>query len=394
MRPAEKRIDSLKWLMLTAVFVLSFALFYQLTLRPSSDISIHATWAAEGDFRDLTSFLHHGAHPMWHVLVAFTMLWGLPLEAASALITALSKAAEVWLIHRLMTTALGNRFSRNSVTLFALICAAVSCLCVPFYNPTVYLGVGTPNTWHSCTQLIAMVWMLLCVPYTARCFDHFKQLEPVHGARTLLPWHEPITLGVMLFLSLLAKPTFMQAFLPGACLFFLWQWICHPKNSRYFLQIVVCVLPSVIFMILQYLYYFGIIVPWQASMVLEVSLDKFVNAVIRVLLIQAFPIYTLWSCRKQKKDTLFWLTFAFNLAGIVEFLILGEDGRRSSDGNFGWGMMGASLMMWVVAMIRFLKDGKDNKPGLRTGAGWLLLLWHLSSGIYYIIYLFVSGKSL
>ena len=46
---------------------------------------IHATWAAEGDFRDPTSFVHHGAHPMWHVLVSVLLHLGLPLPAASAL---------------------------------------------------------------------------------------------------------------------------------------------------------------------------------------------------------------------------------------------------------------------------------------------------------------------
>ena len=74
--PRSRRGAALEALALAAVFFLSFALFYRLTLRPSSDISIHATWAAEGNFADLTSFLHHGAHPMWHVLVALVLLGG------------------------------------------------------------------------------------------------------------------------------------------------------------------------------------------------------------------------------------------------------------------------------------------------------------------------------
>ena len=391
MMTKTKPFDAVKWLMLAAVFVMSFCLFYLLTLRPSSDISIHATWAAEGDFRDLSTFVHHGAHPMWHVLVSFVMLLGVPLEVSSALVTAVCKTAGVWLIHRLLSAALEGRFSRNAATAFALIGSLVSAVCVPLINPTVYVGAGTPNTWHSCTQLIAVVFMFLCVPCTARMFDHFTELQPACGPRTLLPWREPVTLGVMLLLSLLAKPTFMQAFLPAACLFFLWQWIRHPHNSRYFLQVLVCVLPSIAFMIVQYMYYFGIIVPWQASMVLEVSLAKFATALLRVLLIQLFPLYTLWAFRSQKKDTLFWLTLLFNIVGIVEFIILGEDGRRTSDGNFGWGMMGASLMMWVVCLITFLRE-KKTRPQLVIGSS--LLGWHLVSGVYYIGYLFFTENVL
>ena len=395
-RAPQKRHDPGKWLMIAAVFVLSFLLFDQMILRTASDLSIHTTWAGEGDFRDPVSFLRHGAHPMWHALVVVVTLTGLPLRFSSALVTALCKAAEVWLIHRLLTVALHKRMSRSAITLFALICSVVTSLCVPFFNPRVYYDIGSPNTWHSLTQMIAMVFMLLCVPCTAYIYDRFEQLRPTLGEKTILPWKEPVTLGVMLFLSLLAKPTFMQAFLPGACLFFLVKWIQHPKNSRYFLQIVLCVLPSALFMIVQYMYYFGIIVPWQSSMVLEITADKFLYTGARILLMLGFPLYTLWCCRKQPKDTIFWLTLVFNAVAIAEFLILGENGRRASDGNFGWGMMGATLMMWVVCLIRFLReDGAFcRKPAARYCVGWGLLAWHALSGVYYIVYLFVSGNTL
>ncbi len=395
-RAPEKRFDPGKWLMLALLFVLSFAMFYQMTLRPSSDISIHATWASEGDFRDLTTFVRHGAHPMWHVLVSILLHLGLSLPIASALVTALSKVFIAWVTHRLMTIALHKHLSRAAITLMTAVCMCVSCLCIPFYNPKVYVGIGTPNTWHSCTQLMAMAFMLVCVPYTAWCYDCFTARRLREGQETRLPWLQAIVLGVLVFLSLLAKPTFMQAFLPAACLYFLVQWIRHPKNSRFFVQIILCVLPAVVFMILQYLYYFGIIVPWQSSMVLEVASGKALHVLIRVVLILAFPLYTLVLCRKQNADTTYVLTLIFNLVAIVEMLILGEDGRRAADGNFGWGMMGASLMLWVLCMIRFLKeDGVMKwKPKTKYTVGWALLGWHLISGLYYIGYLFISGAPL
>ena len=89
----------------------------------------------------------------------------------------------------------------------------------------------------------------------------------------------------------------------------------------------------------------------------------------------------------------------FDIVGVLEFLILGESGRRAADGNFGWGMMGAALMMWVVAMIRFAsavrqERTKDGRLRPRHITGTLLLGWHLVSGVYYIAYLFTSGSSL
>lgn len=379
------------------LFILSYQLFYALCLRPSSDISIHATWAAEGDFRDITSFFHHGAHPMWHVLVTLVLFTGLPLPAAAALVTALCKVAEFALVCRLFSAAMKDRFSEWGVVLAGMVCVLVSSLCVPIYNPTVYGGVGTPNTWHSPTQMIAMVWMLLCVPVTAKCYDDFIEAEKHQGSRAMIKWPLPILLGVMLIASLTAKPTFMQAFLPAACLFFLVMWIRHPKNSRFFLQIILCVLPSVIFMILQYMYYFGIIVPSQGDMVLEMSWAKLINGLTAVVLIQAFPLYVLAANRKAEKDTFFWLAVIMNLVGVLEYLILGENGRRAGDGNFGWGMMGAALMLWVVTLPRFLvamKTELAETHKLRSTflTGLLLLGWHLASGIYYITYLFTSAS--
>ena len=393
-RAPEKRFDPGKWLLLILTGIFSFALFMRLLQHPTSDISVHTTWAGECTFSDLTTFVRHGAHPMWHVLVTIVTLLGVPLNPASALVTAAVKVIEVWLIHRLLTVALHNHLSRGMISIFAAVCAGVMCLFVPFYNPTVYLGVGSPNTWHSCTQLMAQIFMLVCVPYTAWCYDCFTHRLIAQGQETRLPWMQAIVLGVLVFLSLLAKPTFMQAFLPAACLFFLWQWIRHPKNSRFFVQIILCVLPAVLFMIFQFLYYFGIIVPWQASMVVEASGNKLLDTLIRVVLMIAFPIYTMIACREEKADTTYVLTLVFNAVAIVEFLILGENGRRSADGNFGWGMMGAALMLWVVCLIRFLKAAGWKKSSKRHLIGWILLGWHLFSGVYYVIYLFVTGAAL
>ncbi|MDD3337147.1 MAG: hypothetical protein PHI98_16820, partial [Eubacteriales bacterium] len=298
---------------------------------------------------------------------------------------------------RLFSKLFANRFPEWVVTVSALVCLMVSSLCLPFYNPTVYAGVGTPNTWHSPTQMIAMVWMLLCVPYTAACYDEFVELQKVVGSKAMLSWRKPLLLGLMLIFSLAAKPTFMQVFLPAACLFFLVMWIRNPNNSRFFLQMLGCVLPAIALMILQYMYYFGIIVPSQGDMVLELSLDKLKNVAIATLLIQGFPLYALFTEGKSKRDSFFWLVLIMDLVGVLEFLILGENGRRAADGNFGWGMMGAALMLWVVMLPRFLlrvqAERKENGKLRSTHVtGMLLLGWHLASGIYYLAYLFTTSN--
>lgn len=389
----DKRFDAGKWLMIGLFFALSFVMFYLLTLRPSSDINIHTLWAAEASFGDPISFVRHVAHPLWHLMVVTLMTIGLPAKIASALITALAKTAEVWLVHRLFTVALNRKYSRGVITLFTAACCSLACFWVPWYNPTVYYGVGTPNTWHSCTQMLVLVFMILSVPLTAWCWESFEKLLPEQGAQTRLPWKQPIALGVLLVIGLLAKPTFLQAFLPAACLYFLVQWIRHPKNSRFFVQIILCVLPAVILMLLQYVYYFGNVISTSTSMEIQLSWQKLRYTAIQVLLLNAFPLYTLWATRKQKWDTCCILTLLLNIVAILEMIILGEGGSRSQDGNFAWGLMGASMMLWIVCLIRFLKDVRLKKPEPRHIPGWILLFWHQFTGIYYFIYLLFSGTA-
>ncbi|MCL1855643.1 MAG: hypothetical protein FWF86_07910, partial [Clostridia bacterium] len=161
-------------LAIAVMFALAFAISYTLVHREGSDLGIHAAWAAEGDFLNPRTFFHHGAHPMWHMLVAFTMLPGLSAGLSAALVTAVLKAAELWLIYRLMTAYWKEKVSHWRTILAAFTCATVSALCMPSVNPAVYIGAGSPNPWHSPTQTTALVFMLLCVPYTAYCYADFE----------------------------------------------------------------------------------------------------------------------------------------------------------------------------------------------------------------------------
>lgn len=408
-----KRRHYSQWVAAALMLLLSYAVFYALVQRPASDISIHAAWASEGDFLHIRSFAHHAAHPLWHMLVAALMLTGLPLNASAALVTALLKAAEVWLLIELSARLLGK--NGWLATICGTVLGLVSAVAIPWVNPAVYIGAGSPNTWHSPTQIAAMVMMLLCVPLTAQSVEDFRRRLPAEGEKTNIPWKNAILLSALLAVSLLAKPTFMQAFLPAACLYFLAMWLRKPKNSPYILRMVLVALPSVLVMALQYLYYFVSTTELQEGMTLLLTWQKAGDTAARVLLTRAFPLFVLlaFANKETLRKPLYQLTLVMDAVSIAEYLLLSETGYRASDGNFGWAMMGSALMLWAVTMPLFLhrvktwldrrraaRSGKpylEDRPraeAIRLGVGSGLLLWHLAAGIYYIVYLLTTTNAL
>lgn len=383
------------------MFALAFTVFYALAGRGGSDISIHATWASEIVFTDVRSFVHHGAHPLWHTLVALMMRLGLSVRLSAALVTAALKTAELGLAFGLLSKAIANLLPRAAVAACAVVAMLVGPLCLPWVNPTVYLGVGTPNTWHSPTQMIALVFMLLCVPMTARLYEQFEASLP-EGKPT--PWKEAALLSGLLLASLVAKPTFMQAFVPAAGLFFLIEWIRRPRQSRFFWRMILIFLPSALMMVFQYMFYFGIITPYQGGVAMGITGEKLWLLLRNTMLIQAFPLYVLLAWRKKGvyRDRLVWLSLLLDAAGILEMLVFAETGRRADDGNFGWAMMSGALMLWVVMTARYFAcygeyrrlPEKPRKEKQRLALGATLLGWHLVSGCYYLFYLLTTTNCL
>ena len=82
------------------------------------------------------------------------------------------------------------------------------------------------------------------------------------------------------------------------------------------------------------------------------------------------------------------------VSALIEMMLLGESGRRSSDGNFIWAMMGSAFLLWAVMLPRFVRQQRGRGLCPRSMAGGALIGWHLLSGLYYIGYLLLTGATL
>lgn len=400
----KRAMDWPRMLAYAAVFAFSLWMYswqFQFTV---TDFHVHAVIASEFNFADLHTITSRLAYPAWHLCVAALYQLGLPLIWAASLVSALAKVAGMFLAYLLLSVIASEGVQRKWITLAGFLLMFVTGILVPGVNPGVYKGVGSPTVWHNPTQLMVTVSMLLCVPFVAHCWYEFERRLPEKGSKAMLPWGKVVLLAALLMFSLASKPTFMQAFLPACALFFLVQWIRHPKNSLFFLQMILAFLPAALYFLLQYLYYTGVVVPYTSGVEFGVTAQSAWIAIRGMLITSAFPLYVLLCCPQKdlRKDSMLAITLFMVVISVLESMFFRETGLRLGHGNFNWATMSASLMLWVLTLGRFLrtlaqtsKAAVQKAPwrGLSLGLGFALLLWHAYSSAYYIWYLFSTHNS-
>lgn len=166
----------------------------------------------------------------------------------------------------------------------------------------------------------------------------------------------------------------------------------HVEHATRKYYVLLCALPSLLYMLTQYLVFFSfegsygsegglIITEW-----LEVWKLFSDNVFLSILLGMAFPIYILLL------DIRFFVkNMAGRLAligyGIVfpESAVLREDGNRINHGNFMWPLMSGMLLVWLVALLRLaVTERSEEYASLRKGlllSGWFLFFCHVFCGL-------------
>ena len=403
LRKEKKGFDWFFLCLSLVVFVFSLFMFswqFQFTV---TDLHVHAVIASEFNFTDLHTITSRLAYPAWHICVSALFQLGVPLIWASAIVCAIAKTLGMWLVCLLLRILTQDRIHRSILASTAFLLMLVTSLRLPWFNPFVYKGIGSPNVWHNPTQLMSIVSMFLCVPYLAHCWYDFERQLPSGPEKIRLPWHKVIILAVLLMFSLSCKPTFMQAMIPASALFFLAKWIRYPRGSRYFFQIILAFLPAALYFLLQYLYYTGVVVPYTSGVAIGATQESALQALRNFLLMSAFPLFAILCCNRKSllRDQMLVLTFVMAAVSILEAMFFRETGIRQGHGNFNWASMSTSLLLWVLMTGHFLRSLADffagpKKPWFRFvlfGIALFLFFFHVYSGGRYLNYLLLSNNS-
>jgi hypothetical protein len=346
----------------TLLFTWAFASFLQ--LHPSSDLTVHITYAQQvHSLADLTS-----PHFLFQLLVKAGYELGLSYGTAAVwLLGACYGAMAVLIWQEMQLRGLGSPPLRA----FALVMATLlaSHIFLLTIQGNLYRGYFVPTAYHNPTQQLNKLFALWIYFLYGRQF-----LRADRAGWSFVP-----LLAALCILSAVAKPSFLIAFLPAAALY-----AAHDLLKGRWRRALLCLLaigiPSALTLL------------WQATLNAEVSqqvdvdFKPFVvfNAVETLYKLPAslaFPlVVAVGAWRSRVSDA--GLRFVWTLTAVALFVTLGivEGGHRMMHGNFAWTGQTGVFLVYVESLL-FLLTQPLQRAWVR--AAWIVFAVHVACGLYW-----------
>jgi len=355
-------------------------------------------------------------HCLWHLTVLFFFkLLNIPLGISAALATCIYTAfyyfTLIWFIKKIT-----KRFTVILPSIMINLLAFAFCMVQSLYLPFLdagerYLGVFSMNPLHNPTHMCVRPFALVafCLVIDIVAYSAGESYKPIFFDVVNSGKKYYLILTVVLFLSVVMKPTFAEMFIPAVGLYMLGLQIAKiikRDNPLKFLKklavLFLCAVPALIYIALQYAVFFlmggsynnegGIIV----TKYLEVWSLFTDNVYLSILLGMAFPIYMLIiNTRYFIGTTQGRIALIGYGVGFLEAAFLGESGSRLVHANFMWPMMSGMLIMWLVAFWRLIElsfvnvnfrslikeDGTVSVRRILLAGAWTLFIFHFLYGI-------------
>ena len=237
-------------------------------------------------------------------------------------------------------------------------------------------------------QTLAFLAFLLIL----RVLKEYEEEQKKLSAKTWL------LLAVFLVLCNLAKPSFVQIAVPGLAVYLLILLIrTRGKAFGFCFQTASAFVPCVCVMLWQMIVSFG--TSSSAEGGIEIAWFDVMGASspsipFSMLLGYLFPLYIILTNLRIMKERDMQVTFFMWFAGFLEAAALAETGYRRYHGNFGWGYVLATFLVYVMTFRYFLKrnreyDYQNLKDRILVLGGWVIFALQLFIGIYYISTFFI-----
>ena len=373
------------------LFVITYQVIMAAVRNPYSDYLGHAENAELLLESGLFAVLKEIGYPLWALLVGGVMKisWA-PAYEASAIVGGSLNALTYVLVYFYLVK--GYQQERGSIAALAWMLLLAGPFYVPWYNPDVYAGQVTPNIWHNpttiCLRPFAFIAFLLIL-------DLLKKYEENEKRLNIKSW---LLLAVLLVLCNLAKPSFIQIAIPGLAIYLLILLIrTKGKSFGFCFQLASTFVPSVAIMLWQFVVSFGTSSSAEGGIEIawfDVLGHSSPSIPFSMLLSFLFPLYVILTNIRIVKERDIRLTFFIWLSGFLEAAMLAETGYRRYHGNFGWGHVLATFLVYAVTFRYFLKRNREYdyhnlRERILVIIGWIIFILQFVIGVYYISTFFI-----
>lgn len=383
-----------KWKLFTGsiiIFMATFIVSYHAYFLPGTDVYYHTVWALE-DVDNIFDFISNVlSYPLWHYTTRFIyVVFGFSESMAAATVTA---------AYNTLTFIAIDYFCRkfypeicdevgNYIVLMMMV-FFVGPLYYPRFNSHYYEGQWSPNPWHSPTTITVRLFTVLALILIGVIIEDTVKL-----------YHYILLTGVLL-LSTLAKPAFLQGIIPGLGLYMIISILIKKDKNLLvkYIKIIVAFIPSVMYMVYQLFVtvttnksnsqnqsdVMGIGFGWGAELH-----EWTTNMGVSFLLAFAFPIIVfVFNYKTVIKNKMVQIICCFELAAWLEGALLYFKGKESAC-DFVWASILSMFMVWLIAIIIFIKEHSEARIKKNTIICWLyeviayvVLGCHLFLGILY-----------
>lgn len=390
--------DFLKRLMIgfVVVFLITYGVVIAEQNMTDNDYSTHADWASMIEWRKLGEYFRNTiAYPLWHFGVKFCeSVLAVNLCKAVALVTALFNGFAYVSVLGIWKATHALRIQKDKMVFWAVSLFLINPLYAPWFNPSYYLGQAAPNVWHNPTNIAVkgfavvsfglVVWLL-------------NKKEEEKGK--LLPY---LLLGMALTGSALAKPSFLQGFIPGLGIFIVLRILIERKSFpfKFYVKLCAACVPAVAVLLLQsFATFFNtdyirpeskIRIGWGA--VLYQWTPSLVGS---FLLSFAFPLFVfVLNFKKLIRKEEIQVMLCYEAAAWLEGVLLYEEGGAFGQANFTWAGLISAFIVWCVMLYYFIAELYDTegygtiRKKVTVYGGILLFAAHLLFGVIYWYQLF------
>lgn len=273
------------------------------------------------------------------------------------------------------------------ITWLLMIVAPITLLAIPpdLALLELYLGYIAPVVYHNPTMIPATFFGLMQFYLAVRALS----------AKPGPLWLVVIAAG-MTVLGLLSKPNYTLSLLPVLGALALWRQFVQKRSVDWRMLVGGYVLAALPVLAWQYLYTFNRADELDSDIILQplaffavFGLDN-IHLLPKFILSILFPLVVLLSYpRAALRSTAMWLAWGVFALAAAQVYLLAQTGLRQGHGNFLWGAIAASFILFVASMHTLLHTAPTNPRAWRDPRVWLcglVFVLHVISGLlwYYV----------